>query len=48
MLGVEVYLIPGCMVGIELPDKGSFGEDVKFSFVIDLFIVRFIFVWFKA
>jgi hypothetical protein len=28
--------IPGCMVGIEFPDR---------MFVLDLFVVRFMFIW---
>jgi len=46
-LSIGVSFINGMMLGIEFPDKATLVEpdDIKFCFVLDLLIIRCIFIW---
>lgn len=46
MFGFQFHLISGVMLGLELigPDDAEFDEPFKFGIVVDLLIVRFIFI----
>lgn len=45
MFSVGLQWITGMMIGIEFPDKEDLPPEVSFGFVVDLLIVRAVFMF---